>query len=566
MNTNSSSQDSISGQGSLEWKVSSTSTASHDQEDDALASRETTSTPDLKQQGNEKRKLSKNPPKKPSRRSSIPDFPPSPNKALSLAPQTSTVSSPPMPLRQASVDQIPLFDTEENPLWNKLAEETNESSASLLNLVPSDGNILDSSLSSPIMPLRQASEEELPPMDTPKNPLWSPGEEQNVNENDPTKEGVADRISQGEGSSITSTVQSLAQQNQQPLIPRRQGSIDDVQLITDPDKGTRDPSGNRSEIDETNRGKISRLDAIFEESNTSCSIVDHTPDLDAVAGAMQSYVMDRISSEMQKKLSLEEWNEIFSLAAESQESPDSLLDEQQSFSSTATLDDRSTTSSDSLDRREAAQKLVASGHRGHTKREFRSSLLGTIGTRVPTSNDLTADTDQIQRFYDTAIPTTTPPSTDAPDANRHSQRHVSFSTAEIRYYEQILEVHPCTSSGPSLGLGWNYDTEDVVTLTVDELESLYEKRRNNELLLSSYARVAILEEFGFSGRQMAKSVKRVTKSKRQREKTNRYKRAQNVEYIVEKAKRKVGKSLGLRDDLSIPQERGLLLSLCLVSL
>jgi hypothetical protein len=119
------------------------------------------------------------------------------------------------------------------------------------------------------------------------------------------------------------------------------------------------------------------------------------------------------------------------------------------------------------------------------------------------------------------------------------KRTVVFNTVQVRLYERILEVNPCTSSGPSVGIGWRYIENSPVR--VDEVKGI--KREPRELILPRHIRECMVREWGYCSRQIAKAVRVSLKIKNQRKQTYSNLRHQKVEYMVEKSRRKVGRLL-----------------------
>jgi hypothetical protein len=120
---------------------------------------------------------------------------------------------------------------------------------------------------------------------------------------------------------------------------------------------------------------------------------------------------------------------------------------------------------------------------------------------------------------------------------RSSIRQLKFSSVSVRSYERILTIHPSTSQGPSIGIGWNYQSQPTVSL--DTYESIH-KSQNNQLrssshcstassssssssssslpcrILSHQERMELLRQIGFTESQIANGVRTNTKLKHQR--------------------------------------------------
>lgn len=61
------------------------------------------------------------------------------------------------------------------------------------------------------------------------------------------------------------------------------------------------------------------------------------------------------------------------------------------------------------------------------------------------------------------------------DAFCSARRQVSFSKLHVREYNVVFGDHPCCMSGPPLTLGWNHESEDVLSL--EEYESSRKPRK-----------------------------------------------------------------------------------------
>ena len=76
---------------------------------------------------------------------------------------------------------------------------------------------------------------------------------------------------------------------------------------------------------------------------------------------------------------------------------------------------------------------------------------------------------------------------------------VSFDTFQERLYETILDVHPSTSSGPSIGLGWKYVDVPPQQLPMEEKKA---KKRSRDFHLSKETRQETLLELGYTRFQL----------------------------------------------------------------
>lgn len=110
---------------------------------------------------------------------------------------------------------------------------------------------------------------------------------------------------------------------------------------------------------------------------------------------------------------------------------------------------------------------------------------------------------------------------------------------QVREYERILDVHPSTSSGPSLGIGWSY---------VEDTAPIKKGRCAGGFLLSRSVReIIVRDELGYSSRDIAKAVRQNHKIKNSRRRTvnnlreyGSFAPVEKVEYMIEKVQRRIG--------------------------
>ncbi|KAL3939105.1 MAG: hypothetical protein SGBAC_006108 [Bacillariaceae sp.] len=119
------------------------------------------------------------------------------------------------------------------------------------------------------------------------------------------------------------------------------------------------------------------------------------------------------------------------------------------------------------------------------------------------------------------------------------KKKVSFGNAQIRWHERILVVHPCTSSGPSVGIGWDFD-ESEETIDFDH------ETHAGELRLGRHEREDMINDLGYSTRDVAYAVRESLKIKNERRRTINnlsvnVMNVEKVEYMAEKCNRKIRK-------------------------
>ena len=118
---------------------------------------------------------------------------------------------------------------------------------------------------------------------------------------------------------------------------------------------------------------------------------------------------------------------------------------------------------------------------------------------------------------------------------------VSFDSVQVRHYAQVLVESPCISSGPAVGLGWNF--EELPSMTLDEAESISKESPSCSMILTRHEREVIVRDAGYSQKEIAAAVRRSLKAKHQRRQTILHLSNRNLEEIVEKSRRQVKRIL-----------------------
>jgi hypothetical protein len=119
---------------------------------------------------------------------------------------------------------------------------------------------------------------------------------------------------------------------------------------------------------------------------------------------------------------------------------------------------------------------------------------------------------------------------------------VRFHEVQVRVYNRILGDNPACTSGPSMGIGWEYVPQDP--RTVDEWEMGRGKgRRPSELMLQRPTREKMLRDLGIGDKEIAAGIRENIKIRSQRRQTVNNLRIQKMEETIENAKRKVNKRL-----------------------
>jgi len=170
-------------------------------------------------------------------------------------------------------------------------------------------------------------------------------------------------------------------------------------------------------------------------------------------------------------------------------------------------------------------------------KNFRSVVRAPEPPKVPLSSS------KLNDIQSEATSTTVSSSRDERLAkNPKKKRSVSFSEVQIRNYERILEVHPSVTSGPAIGIGWNYSPDDVEIFSLEYYEEARQYSRCDsieQLVLPRGKREHILRSWGYSQREIAWSVRTILRSKNQRKQTIQNLHSSSVEEFMEKATRKI---------------------------
>jgi hypothetical protein len=142
------------------------------------------------------------------------------------------------------------------------------------------------------------------------------------------------------------------------------------------------------------------------------------------------------------------------------------------------------------------------------------------------------------------VPTVISLSSSAPTVER--KRSVGFQDVRVRNYDQVLTLNPAVTSGPALGLGWDYSDEEE-NYTLDEFERSRERSRRDSrsLILSRHERETLLLTLGYSQKELADAIRKTIRLKNQRKQTIANLNVSPVEEFLEKATRRVKRVLRL---------------------
>jgi hypothetical protein len=121
---------------------------------------------------------------------------------------------------------------------------------------------------------------------------------------------------------------------------------------------------------------------------------------------------------------------------------------------------------------------------------------------------------------------------------KRKAKSVSFSTVSVREYQRILGDNPSCSCGPSIGIGWKFDSED--SFSVNQWEDWRQEERDATLLvLCREEREELLLELGYNQKVIAQAVRDIIKIKNKRRQTIHNLEAMAVEEMMESATKKL---------------------------
>jgi len=133
-------------------------------------------------------------------------------------------------------------------------------------------------------------------------------------------------------------------------------------------------------------------------------------------------------------------------------------------------------------------------------------------------------------------------------------KSVQFDSVDIREHERFLDFNPSVSSGPAIGLGWEYN--DLPTFELNAFETNHPPRRTKtEFQIPRHIREEMLREFGFSRAELAMAVKNINITKRRRQASVAAQEVECTHLAVEWTARRLKKIIGLRSSYQIEEAK-----------
>ena len=139
------------------------------------------------------------------------------------------------------------------------------------------------------------------------------------------------------------------------------------------------------------------------------------------------------------------------------------------------------------------------------------------------------------------------------------KKSVSFDKVQVRNYGYILTINPAVTSGPSIGLGWNYNAKKDEKYSVERFESSKEMeatRKSKDMMLSREEREQLLVSLGYSRKEIASVVRKTIRLKHQRKVTVQNLKMSPVEEFLERTSRRVRRVLRFTANRSSGSESG----------
>jgi len=134
---------------------------------------------------------------------------------------------------------------------------------------------------------------------------------------------------------------------------------------------------------------------------------------------------------------------------------------------------------------------------------------------------------------------------------------VNFGDVEVRRYERIMTDNPASAGGPSIGIGWEYETKSPVNIDDYEVKRSSKKYRSrpSDLVMNRHEREKLIRSLGYTERDIACNVRELNKLRCQRRQTVNNLSAAKMEEAVESVKHQMKKLLFLQRDPKELMER-----------
>lgn len=131
--------------------------------------------------------------------------------------------------------------------------------------------------------------------------------------------------------------------------------------------------------------------------------------------------------------------------------------------------------------------------------------------------------------------------------NKSSSKSVRFKSVQIREHGLMPTINPSVTSGPALGLAWEYT--DLPVYALQKYEQTRPARRTRaEFQMPHSVRETMLRNEGFSRREIQETVRAINIARKQRRATVMAQEVEDLHLAVEWVGRKVKKAIGARSN------------------
>jgi hypothetical protein len=131
------------------------------------------------------------------------------------------------------------------------------------------------------------------------------------------------------------------------------------------------------------------------------------------------------------------------------------------------------------------------------------------------------------------------------------KKRVSFHSIQIREHSRDVDVNPSVSSGPAVGLGWEYQDHPSYDLITFE-DCRPPRRSRSEFQLPRNIREQLLQDHGVSKSEISSAIRSINVAKRQRQASYAGQEAEAahlaMEWLSGKVKKIVGKRLSYKKE------------------
>ena len=171
-----------------------------------------------------------------------------------------------------------------------------------------------------------------------------------------------------------------------------------------------------------------------------------------------------------------------------------------------------------------------------------SGLTGVFTEKAPDKQKNNNDSKRAERSR-SALPKVSGETLSSTKSKRESR--VKFADVTVREYSRILSDNPACTKGAAVGLGWEYNIKDPVSVDAYEFAKK-PPRPVSELILDRRQREEIFRQWGFTDHELAAVVRELNRLRSKRRQTVNNLGARKVEEAIETAAVKMKRLLFLK--------------------